>query len=252
MVIDKGDSAAARGAGASPAGGGTDSGQHLRVSDAEREAAASRLAEHFAAGRLDQAEFDDRVGRAVSAKTRADLSGLFTDLSETGAPAVPEPPRGGGGPPEGVSRGPGSPIEFRLDAASGVPTYLQLVQQVEHALRLGYLKPGDQLPKVRDVVASLAINPNTVLKAYKELETKGLTAGRPGQGTFIQATLSQVALPELAGLRKALLGWLSAADGAGLDEDGIVALFTSALRDFYERRVRPSGAAGGGKKEGVA
>ena len=90
-----------------------------------------------------------------------------------------------------------------------VPTYLQLVQQVEHALRLGYLKPGDQLPKVRDVVASLAINPNTVLKAYRELETKGLTAGRPGQGTFIEATLSQVALPELTGLRRSLLGWLA-------------------------------------------
>ena len=70
------------------------------------------------------------------------------------------------------------PIEFRLDAASGMPTYLQLVHQVEHALRLGYLKPGDQLPEVRDVVAALAINPNTVLKAYKELETKGLAAGR--------------------------------------------------------------------------
>jgi GntR family transcriptional regulator len=188
----------------------------------------------------------------VSAKIRADLSGLFTDLSETGAPAVPELPRGGGSTPEGVSRGPGSLIEFRLDAASGVPTYLQLVQQVEHALRLGYLKPGDQLPKVRDVVASLAINPNTVLKAYRELEVKGLAAGRPGQGTFVQATLSQVALPELTTLRRSLSGWLGTADAAGLDEDGIVALFTSALRDFYERRVRPSGAAGGGKKEGVA
>src|SRR5215475_9994710 len=129
-----------------------------------------------------------------------------------------------------------SPIEFRLDPASGVPTYLQLVQPVEHALRLGYLKPGDQLPKVRDVVAELAINPNTVLKAYRDLELKGLAAGRPGQGTFVQATLSQVALPELAGLRKSLLGWLAAADGAGLDEDGIVALFSNALRDFYERR----------------
>jgi GntR family transcriptional regulator len=252
MVIDKGDSAAAGRAGASPAGGGTDSGQHLRVSDAEREAATSRLAEHFAAGRLDQAELDDRVGRAVSAKTRADLSGLFTDLSETGAPAVPELPRGGGSTPEGGSRGPGSPIEFRLDAASGVPTYLQLVQQVEHALRLGYLKPGDQLPKVRDVVASLAINPNTVLKAYRELEVKGLAAGRPGQGTFVQATLSQVALPELTTLRRSLSGWLGTADAAGLDEDGMVALFTSALRDFYERRVRPGGAAADGETEGVA
>ena len=146
-----------------------------------------------------------------------------------------------------------SPIEFRLDAGSGVPTYLQLVQQVEHALRLGYLKPGDQLPKVRDVVAALVINPNTVLKAYKELETKGLAVGRPGQGTFIQATLSQVALPELAGLRKALLGWLAAADAAGLDEDGMVALFTSALRDFHERRgVQPDRGAASGETEGVA
>src|SRR5579862_9831542 len=137
----------------------------------------------------------------------------------------------------GEANGSVSPIEFRLDPGSGVPTYLQLVQQVEHALRLGYLAPGDQLPKVRDVVAALAINPNTVLKAYKELETKGLTAGRPGQGTFIVATLSQVALPEITGLRKVLLGWLADADAAGLDEDGVVALFTSGLRDFYKGRA---------------
>jgi GntR family transcriptional regulator len=144
----------------------------------------------------------------------------------------------------------GSPIEFRLDAASGVPTYLQLVHQVEHALRLGYLKPGDQLPKVRDVVASLAINPNTVLKAYRDLDIKGLAAGRPGQGTFVQATLSQVALPELTALRRSLSGWLTAADGAGLDEDGMVALFTSALRDFYERRSG-SRTHGGGASDGT-
>ena len=131
---------------------------------------------------------------------------------------------------------PASPIEFRLDPASGVPTYLQLVHQVEHALRLGYLKPGDQLPKVRDVVASLAINANTVSKAYRELEIKGLIVGRPGQGTFILATLSQVALPELTGLRRSLRGWLAKADTAGLDESGIVALVASELRDLYERR----------------
>jgi GntR family transcriptional regulator len=143
-------------------------------------------------------------------------------------------------PPE---RGLASPIEFRLDHASGVPTYLQLVQQVEHALRLRYLKPGDQLPKVRDVVASLAVNPNTVLKAYRELETKGLLAGRPGQGTFVKATLSQVGLPELTGLRRSLLKWLTAADTAGLDHDGIVALFTRVLRDFHEHRDHAAGAA---------
>jgi GntR family transcriptional regulator len=172
-----------------------------------------------------------------------------------GARTAPSPAGGGDGntPPEGP-RGSGSPIEFRLDAASGVPTYLQLVQQVEHALRLGYLKPGDQLPKVRDVVASLAINPNTVLKAYKELETKGLAAGRPGQGTFVQATLSQVALPELTTLRRSLLGWLASADQAGLDEDGIVALFSSALRDFFDRRGGHRDSRGGADAgtEGVA
>jgi GntR family transcriptional regulator len=167
-------------------------------------------------------------------------------------------PSGGGGgdgkPPPDRQRGSGSPIEFRLDAGSGVPTYLQLVQQVEHALRLGYLKPGDQLPKVRDVVASLAINPNTVLKAYRELETKGLAAGRPGQGTFVEATLSQVALPELATLRHSLIGWLASADGAGLDEDGIVALFSSALRDFFKGRDRSADRRTDGKggRTGVA
>src|ERR1700747_3560682 len=147
-----------------------------------------------------------------------------------------------------------SPIEFRLDPSSGVPTYLQLVQQVEHALRLGYLKPGDQLPKVRDVVASLAINPNTVLKAYKELELKGLAAGRPGQGTFVQATLSQVALPELTALRRSLHSWLVTAHEAGLDGDGIVALFTTAMRDFFERRGAPQARRGvsNDSTEGVA
>jgi GntR family transcriptional regulator len=174
-----------------------------------------------------------------------------------GRPVAVSPPGAGGGDRSTAQSGQApaaSPIEFRLDAASGVPTYLQLVHQVEHALRLGYLKPGDQLPKVRDVVATLVINPNTVLKAYKELETKGLTAGRPGQGTFIQATLSQVALPELAGLHKSLLGWLTTADAAGLDEDGMVALFSSALRDFYERRTgsRARGGAADGETEGVA
>jgi DNA-binding transcriptional regulator YhcF (GntR family) len=159
----------------------------------------------------------------------------------------------GGGAPAPAA-GSGSPIEFRLDTGSGVPTYLQLVQQVEHALRLGYLKPGDQLPKVRDAVASLAINPNTVLKAYKELETKGLAVGRPGQGTFVQATLSQVVLPELATLRRSLLTWLGTAEAAGLDEDGIVALFTSALRDFFERRghVEDRRGTSNSESEGVA
>lgn len=129
-----------------------------------------------------------------------------------------------------------SPIGFRLDPASGVPTYLQLVQQVEQALLLGYLKPGDQLPRVREVVASLAINPNTVLKAYRELEHKGIASGRPGQGTFVQADVSRVTLPELSRLRRRLDGWIGEAQTAGLEEHHVVALFTTAMRDFTERR----------------
>ena len=128
-----------------------------------------------------------------------------------------------------------SRIEFRLDPTSGVPTYLQLVQQVEQALRLGFLQPGDQLPKVREVVAGLAINPNTVLKAYRELEHKGLASGRPGMGTFVDSSLDPVTLPELAGLRRSLRRWLAEADAAGLDEDGVVALVVSTLRDVPER-----------------
>jgi GntR family transcriptional regulator len=156
--------------------------------------------------------------------------------------------------PAGAVSQPVSPISFGLDLGSGVPTYLQLVHQVEHALRLGYLAPGDQLPRVRDVVAELAINPNTVAKAYKELETKGLTVGRPGQGTFIEATLSQVALPELTELRRSLVSWVAAADAAGLDEDGIAALVANVLRDFRERRGGPAGRRGAARHEaeGVA
>jgi GntR family transcriptional regulator len=127
-----------------------------------------------------------------------------------------------------------------------LPTYLQLVQQVEHAVRLGYLRIGDRLPTVRDVVASLAINPNTVLKAYRELESKGLAAGRPGQGTFIEGTLGPVDLPGLTQLRGSLLEWMARADGAGLDDEGMAALFASSLWDF-SHRGRSVGAG-----EGVA
>jgi GntR family transcriptional regulator len=121
-----------------------------------------------------------------------------------------------------------SPVAFRLDVKSGVPTYLQLVMQVEQALRLGYLRPGDQLPRVKDVVATLAINPNTVLKAYRDLEHKGLATGRPGQGTFILGTLKVVPVADLLPLRKRLIAWLRDADSAGLSEDEISALFADA------------------------
>ena len=125
-----------------------------------------------------------------------------------------------------------SPVAFRVDTRSGVPVYLQLVNQVNHALRLGYLRQGDQLPRIRDVVGSLSINPNTVVKAYREIERAGYAEGRPGQGTFIVATPTVTPAETLSRLRKSLVqGWLSDAFAAGLDHDEITALFAAALDD---------------------
>jgi GntR family transcriptional regulator len=122
-------------------------------------------------------------------------------------------------------------IEFSLDSRSGVSPYLQVVQQVRQALRLGLLTKGDQLPTVKDVVAQLAINPNTVLKAYRELERDGLVAARPGVGTFVTRTLADSSLAAHEPLRRDLQRWLAKARLAGLDEESIDALFTSTFRD---------------------
>ncbi|MDA8296380.1 MAG: GntR family transcriptional regulator [Actinomycetota bacterium] len=121
-------------------------------------------------------------------------------------------------------------IEFHLDTRSGVAPYQQVVQQVRHALRLGLLQVDEQLPTVKEVVKAIAINPNTVLKAYKELEHQGLVAARPGIGTFVIKTLSDDSLPAHGPLRQSLQRWLERARGAGLDEESIEALFRDVLR----------------------
>ena len=125
-------------------------------------------------------------------------------------------------------------IEFSLDSRSGVSPYFQVVHQVRRALRLGLLEEGDQLPTVKDVVASLAINPNTVLKAYRELERDGLVAARPGVGTFVTQTLTDSTLAAHAPRRRDLVRWLTKARTAGLDEESIEALFTSTFRSVNE------------------
>jgi GntR family transcriptional regulator len=126
-------------------------------------------------------------------------------------------------------------IEFYLDHHSGIAPYLQLVQQVKQALRLGFLKPGDQLPTVREVIAQLVINPNTVFKAYRTLELEGLVASRPGLGTFILHTLADPALEHHEALRQRLLSWLHEAFAAGLQEESIKALFTNALQEYKKK-----------------
>jgi GntR family transcriptional regulator len=122
-------------------------------------------------------------------------------------------------------------LDFRLDRGSGVATYLQLVHQVKHALRLGVLRPGDRLPTAKEVVDRLAINPNTVLKAYRELEREGLVMGRPGLGTFVQRTLGGASVAEHARLRDQLAGWVRDARTAGLDAEDVEALFASVVLD---------------------
>ena len=124
-------------------------------------------------------------------------------------------------------------IDFRLDRGSGVATYLQLVHQVRHALRLGVLRPGDRLPTAREVVDKLAINPNTVLKAYRELEREGLVAGRPGLGTFVRRTLGGGSATDHARLRAALADWVAEARSAGLGAEDVEALFASVVLDSF-------------------
>ena len=128
-------------------------------------------------------------------------------------------------------------IEFHLDGRSGVAPYLQLIHQVRQALRLGLLREGDQLPTVKDVAAGLAINPNTVLKAYRELEYEGLVAARPGIGTFVTGTLDGGPLAAHGPLRRDLQRWLVKARRAGLDDESIEALFDSTFRSASEEDI---------------
>ena len=122
-------------------------------------------------------------------------------------------------------------IVFRIDGRSAIPPYLQIVQQVKHALRVGMIGPGDQLPTIKQVVADVAINPNTVLKAYRDLEREGLVEGRVGVGTFVLRRPDGPPPPLLAQLRRSLDRWLRSASDAGLDHESIASLFESGLRD---------------------
>jgi GntR family transcriptional regulator len=128
-------------------------------------------------------------------------------------------------------------IEFHLDSRSGVSPYLQIVQQVRQAMRLGLLHDGDQLPTVKEVVAQLAINPNTVLKAYRELEHEGLASARPGVGTFITGSLGGESIAAHGPLRQALTSWIAKARRAGLDDESIEALFRDSFRSETQEDI---------------
>src|SRR5271157_5253614 len=118
-------------------------------------------------------------------------------------------------------------VTFTLNPSSGVPSYLQVVQQVEQALRMGHLQPGDQLPTVKQVVAEVAINPNTVLKAYRELETLGLVEGRQGVGTFVLRRPQGPPPSTQVRLARSLDRWITSARSEGLNDAAIEALVRS-------------------------
>jgi GntR family transcriptional regulator len=128
-------------------------------------------------------------------------------------------------------------IEFRLERRSGVAPYLQIVRQVRHAIRLGYLQPGDRLPTAKEAVRQLVINPNTVLKAYHDLEQEGLVQGRPGVGTFVIGRLAGPSGAELAALRRRFSRWMASARSAGLTDDDVEALIDTSMRAFAQSEI---------------
>lgn len=128
-------------------------------------------------------------------------------------------------------------IDFRLNPHSGTPPYLQVIQQVKHAMRMGILRPGDQLPTAKSVVSQLAINVNTVLKAYRDLEHEGLVEGRPGVGTFVLRVPPGPSPETQAVLRTSLEAWLATALRAGMDAESIEGLLRSSLETVLAEEV---------------
>ena len=128
-------------------------------------------------------------------------------------------------------------IRFRVDGRSSVPPYLQIVQQVRQALRMGLLDVGDQLPSVREVVAATAINPNTVLKAYRDLEREGLVAAAAGRGTFVTKRPDGPPPGTHARLGRSLARWVREARAAGLDDESIESLLRGELRAAAEEEI---------------
>jgi GntR family transcriptional regulator len=122
-------------------------------------------------------------------------------------------------------------LSFNIEPNSGVSYYVQLIQQVQQAIMFGVLKPGDQLPTVKEAVGQVALNPNTVLRAYRDLEHEGLVVSRPGLGTFVTAG-APPSLPaaRYRALRADLERWIRKARAQGMDSDSLASLFAHVLR----------------------
>ena len=131
---------------------------------------------------------------------------------------------------------------FRLNASSGVPLYLQLMEQVKHAVETGALRPGEQLPAIRKLAEDLVMNPNTVVRAYRELEHEGIVELRHGSGAFIAESV--VGRSKL--MRKAQAVVQSAVErlaALGLVGEEIRRLFESEISAMKAEKTRGGGDA---------
>jgi GntR family transcriptional regulator len=128
-------------------------------------------------------------------------------------------------------------ISFHLSPDSGVPAYMQIVQQVKRAISMGVLGVGERLPTVKEVVAEVAVNPNTVLKAYRELEHEGLVEGRQGIGTFVSGRPAGPPPSTQARLARSLARWVDSARSEGLDDESIAAMLRATLRSSWSEQI---------------
>jgi len=130
---------------------------------------------------------------------------------------------------------------FRSDPSSGVPVYVQIVEQVKHAIDVGALRHGDQLPAIRRVAEDLVINPNTVAKAYRELEHDGVIELRQGAGAFVSEGARAGRVAQARAAQPVLQAALERLAASGLTTDEIRRLFEAALARLGERpRARKS------------
>ncbi|HWB30244.1 MAG TPA: GntR family transcriptional regulator [Vicinamibacterales bacterium] len=123
---------------------------------------------------------------------------------------------------------------FRLSPQSGVPMYLQLVEQVRHGVETGALRAGDQLPTLRTVAEALVVNPNTVAKAYREMEHAGLIVLRQGAGAFVAAGLARAEPRAVQKGRTVVRRTVETLRDLGLDDGAIRRLVDTTLAEEAE------------------
>jgi len=127
---------------------------------------------------------------------------------------------------------------FRTNPSSGVPIYLQLMEQVKHAVETGALRAGEQLPGIRPLAEELVINPNTVAKAYRELEHEGVIELRHGAGAFVAASARAKKLTDqLRAAQSAVATTVERLRARGLTDEEIRRLFEAELAGLQARRA---------------